>query len=39
VRIRLLQVVDLLVEYDQLEAKTGRASGGLEKEILYIYTG
>lgn len=34
VRIRLLQVVDLLVEYDQLEAKTGRASGGLEKEIL-----
>ena len=34
VRIRLLQVVDLLVEYDQIEAKTGRASGGLEKEIL-----
>ena len=34
VRIRLMQVVDLLVEYDQLEAKTGRASGGLEKEIL-----
>lgn len=34
VRIRLLQMVDLLVEYDQLEEKTRSSSGELEKEIL-----
>lgn len=34
VRIRLLQMVDLLVEYDQLEEQTRSAAGELEKEIL-----
>ena len=34
VRIRLLQMMDLLVEYDQLEELTRNASGELEKEIL-----
>ncbi len=34
VRIRLLQMVDLLVEYDQFEEKIRRSSGELEKEIL-----
>lgn len=34
VRIRLLQMMDLLVEYSQLEELTRNASGELEKEIL-----
>ena len=34
VRIRLLQTVDLLVEYNQLEEKARSTSGELEKEIL-----
>ena len=34
VRIRLLQMMNLLVDYDQLEEHTRSASGELEKEIL-----
>ena len=34
VRVRLLQVMELLVEYDQMDTRKRDVSGGIEKEIL-----